>query len=302
MKKFMSISLAVMLSVLLAACSQQDGETDRSAPTQDNKGSQPVFKIGAIPDQNVSALKRRFGEFADYLEKQTDLKVEYVNSRNYAALVSAFKRGEVQLAWFGGLTGVQARNAVPGAEAIAQRPTDAEFHSVFIVHEGLDVHKLKDLKGLSFTFGSESSTSGHLMPRYFLTEAGIDPETDFDGKPNYSGSHDKTWKLVESGAYQAGALNELVWKSRKKQGKINLDKVHAFYTTPAFYDYNWTINGNVNEKFGEGTKKAVQKALLSMNKEQNQILELFHTDKFIKTNNENYAKIKKVAKNIGIIK
>ena len=284
----------VLLFASLMACSQQE---DTSAPSEEK----PVFKIGAIPDQNVSELNRRFDELADYISDKTGLEVEYVPSQDYAALVTAFKRGEIHLGWFGGLTGVQARDAVPGAEAIAQRPSDEKFHSVFITQKDLDIEKLADLKGVSFTFGSESSTSGHLMPRYFLMEAGINPEEDFDGMTNYSGSHDKTWKLVESGAYQAGVLNENVWNSAVEEKKVDLNKVKVFYTTEPYYDYNWTIN-RVDEVFGEGTKAKVKEALLSMTQEQHNILELFHTDSFIETKNENYQAIKEVAKEVGIIK
>lgn len=294
MKKYLFVFLSLILTLVVTACSGNE-KTDSS------KEDQPVFKIGAIPDQNVSDLNRRFGELADYLHEQTGLNVEYAPSVDYAALVTAFHRGEVQLAWFGGLTGVQARNQVPEAEAIAMRPRDAEFHSYFIAQKDLDINSLEDLKGLSFTFGSESSTSGHLMPRYYLMDAGIDPEEDFDGKPNFSGSHDKTYKLVESGAFQAGVLNEAVWETAKKEGKVDLNKVKEVYKTPAYFDYNWTIN-NVDEKYGEGTKDNVKKALLNMSSDQNSILELFQTDHFVETNNENYQAIEKVAKQLEIIK
>ncbi|WP_028782307.1 putative selenate ABC transporter substrate-binding protein [Thalassobacillus devorans] len=299
MRRLSFYIVMTLLAVILAACGNEetsngDGESSKNSETQ-------TFKVGAIPDQNVSDMNRRFNRFTDYLSKQTGLDVVYVPSQDYAALVTAFNRGEIQLAWFGGLTGVQARNQVEGAEAIAQRPSDENFHSVFIANKDLNIDSLEDLKGKSFTFGSESSTSGHLMPRHFLKEAGIDPQTYFDGEPNYSGSHDATYQLVESGSFQAGALNELVWKSAKEEGKVDTDKVEVFYTTPAYYDYNWTIN-NVNETFGDGTKQKVKEALLNMDKDQKEILELFHTDRFIETKNENYQAIKEVAQSLGIIK
>lgn len=298
MKKILLTILGVMMFSILAACAgQNDKGTATPAPEE-----KPVFKIGAIPDQDVSKLARNFDEISKYLSEKTGLKVEYAPSQDYAALVTAFQRGEVHLAWFGGLTGVQARNLVPEAEAIAQRPSDEQFHSIFIAQKDLNVSKLEDVKGLSFTFGSESSTSGHLMPRYFLTETGIDPEKDLNGKPNYSGSHDKTYKLVESGAFQAGALNEQVWKKAVDEKLVDLNKVKVFYTTPSYYDYHWTIN-KVDEQFGEGTKQKVKDALLAMNKENSgTVLDFFSTDKFIETKNENYAAIEKVAKQLNIIK
>ncbi|MBB6216300.1 phosphonate transport system substrate-binding protein [Anaerosolibacter carboniphilus] len=297
MKKIITILLALLMVASLTACSQKAPENTQIT-TQDEK---PVFKIGAIPDQDASELQKNMEGVAKYLSEKTGLQVEFVPSVDYAALVTAFEREEMQLVWFGGLTGVQARNVVPGAEAIAQRPRDAEFQSVFITQKDLDVTKLEDLKGKTFTFGSESSTSGHLMPRYFLMETGIDPVKDFNGQPNFSGSHDKTIKLVESGAFETGALNISVWEKSVNEGKVDLNKVKVFYTTPAYYDYNWTIN-NVDETFGEGTKAKIKEALLSMGSGQEEVLTFFQTDKFIETKNENYGAIETVAKQLGIIK
>lgn len=299
MKKWLSVILLSILVFSMAACGQSDDKTN--AGKEDSK-TEEVFKIGAIPDQNAADLEKGMDAVANYLSEQTGMKVEFVPSVDYAALVTGFQRGEIHLAWFGGLTSVQARNLVPDAESIVQRPRDAEFESVFITQEGSGIQSLEDLKGKSFTFGSESSTSGHLMPRYFLNEAGIDPNTDFNGKPNFSGSHDTTYKLIESGSFQAGALNISVWEAAVKEGRVDTSKVKVFYTTPDYYDYNWTINSNAEDVFGEGTKQKVKDALLSITGEQEEIAQLFQTDKFIETKNENYEKIEKVAKELEIIK
>ncbi|MCL6574447.1 MAG: putative selenate ABC transporter substrate-binding protein, partial [Bacillus sp. (in: Bacteria)] len=261
MKKWLSTLILVMLIFSLSACGQNDEKTSED---KKEETSNEVFKIGAIPDQNATELDKGMTATAEYLSEKTGMKVEFVPSVDYAALVTGFQRGEIHMAWFGGLTSVQARNLVPEAESIVQRPRDAEFHSVFITQSAENITKLEDLKGKSFTFGSESSTSGHLMPRYFLSEDGIDPNTDLDGKPNFSGSHDTTYKLVESGAFKAGALNEAVWESAVEEGKVDTNKVKVFYTTPSYYDYNWTINSNVEEVFGKGSKKKIKEALLSI--------------------------------------
>ncbi|MGG0719658.1 putative selenate ABC transporter substrate-binding protein [Robertmurraya massiliosenegalensis] len=294
MKKLVILAFSLMIMFVLSACTGNDKEDTEA-------GTNEVFKIGAIPDQNAADLNRSMEQIADYLANETGLEVKYVPSVDYAALVTAFERGEIQLAWFGGLTSVQAMSLVDGSEAIAQRPRDEDFHSVFIAQKDLQLDSIEDIKGLSFTFGSESSTSGHLMPRYYMLENGVDPDKDLAGEPNYSGSHDKTYKLVESGTFQAGALNEAVWEGAVKEGAVDLNKVDVFYTTPAYYDYNWTIN-TVDDAFGEGTKEKVKKALLSMGAEQKDMLDIFETDKFIETNNDNYDAIEKVAKELGIIK
>lgn len=288
------IVLLFGILLVVSGCGQSTSESS----------DQKEFVIGAIPDQNISELNRRFQLFSDYLAEETDLNVTYNSSNSYAALVTAFKRGEVHLGWFGGLTGVQARRAVPESKAIAQRPRDREFHSKFIARAGSGISGLEDLKGKSFTFGSESSTSGHLMPRFYMLEAGLDPTEDFSAPPNFSGSHDRTWKLVESGSYDAGALNEAVWKRAVEENQVDTSKVSVFYTTPSYYDYNWTIHADVNDQFGEGTVQSVSEALLKLdpsNPDHREILDLFSAEGFVKSNNENYQPILETAQKIGII-
>ncbi len=285
--------LLILGGLALGAAGCGGGETS---------SGEPAFVVGAIPDRNVSTLNRRFDRFTDYLNRETGLRVEYTRSNDYAALVTAFRRGEVHLAWFGGLTGVQARRAVPGSEAIAQRPRDRSFRSKFIVRADLDVRNLSDLKGRTVTFGDENSTSGHLMPRHYLLQAGVNPEEDFAAEPNYSGSHDRTWKLVESGADQAGALNEAVWERAVRENQVDTGTVRAFYTTPAYYDYHWTLHADVDEVFGPGTGESVQRALLEMGDEQRDILALFRAEGFVSTKNENYTAIAETAEDVGILR
>lgn len=268
----------------------------------------PVLRIGGIPDQNTSALREQFGLMAEYLAQETGIEVQYVPSNDYAAVVSAFQRGDIHLGWFGGLTGVQARNLVPDSHAIAQRVRDAEFHSVFVVRAGVTAKSLADLSGLSFTFGSESSTSGHLMPRHFLAQAGVDAEADFDGAPGFSGSHDKTYKLVEAGAYDAGALNEAVWEAAVRDGRVDTSKVRVLLRTPAYPDYNWSLRPDLDDEFGENTSARITRALLALAPAggdlQAELLSVFGggATGFVATSNENYGSIEAVARELGIIR
>ena len=266
----------------------------------------PVLKIGGIPDQDTARLARRYSKFTEYMAKELDVPVEYVPSVDYAAVVTAFTQGELQVAFFGGLTGIQARLQNPGAQAIAQREHDAEFHSKFVRRAGLDINSLEELKAkakdLTITFGSESSTSGHLMPRHFLAGANIDPDEDFRSPPNFSGSHDLTWKLVQDGSFDVGALNEDVWNRAVREGKADESRVQEFYTTPAYYDYNWTVRPDLDEIYGEGFAGKVQQALLKLNPEEHgEILELFSTEKFIVSNNSNYRQLEEIARSLGMI-
>ena len=263
--------------------------------------------MSGIPDQDTTRLARRYGGFSDYLSQQLGVPVQYVTSVDYAAVVTAFTNNDLQLAFFGALTGVQARIQTPDAQAIAQREEDANFHSKLIVRTGLPIYSLDDLKvntaDLSITFGSESSTSGHLMPRHFLLEAGIDPEDDFASVPNFSGSHDLTWKLVESGSFDVGALSEAVWERAVREGRVDAGKAREFYTTPAYFNYNWTVQGGLDQVYGPGFTDRLRSALLALNPEEHQeILDLFNTERFIDTSNDNYQAIEQVAREQGIIR
>ncbi|PKB74976.1 MAG: putative selenate ABC transporter substrate-binding protein [SAR202 cluster bacterium MP-SAtl-SRR3965592-G2] len=268
---------------------------------------QLVLKVGGIPDQDTSRLARRYQVFSDYLSRQLGVPVKYTPSVDYAAVVTAFTQGEIDLAFFGGLTGVQARLQNPGARVIAQRENDNRFHSKFIVRYGLSIDSLAGLKEqakeLTITFGSESSTSGHLMPRYFLIQAGIDPDRDFRSLPNFSGSHDLTWHLVSSGSFDVGVLNEDVWGRAVRDGKVDAGKVRVFYTTPEYFDYSWTVSAELERIYGEGFADKLRAALLALNpQEHGEILDLFNTRRFIESNNANYGEIEAVARNLGIVR
>ena len=266
-----------------------------------------MLRVGGIPDQDATRLARRYQGFAEYLSSRLGVAVEYVPSVDYAAVVTGFTQGGLDLAFFGGLTGVQARLRDPGADAIAQRERDAQFHSKFIVRKDLPVDSLSGLKNhaasLTLTFGSESSTSGHLMPRHFMLQEGVEPDVDFKSLPNFSGSHDLTWQLVESGAFDIGVLNEAVWQSAVDAGKVDLARVRVFYTTPAYFDYQWTVAAGVDQKFGDGFSLRIQKALLELDTQEHpEILRLFNAQRFIETHNQNYSEIEEIARSVGIIR
>jgi phosphonate transport system substrate-binding protein len=283
--------LLVVPLLLLGACG--------TAPAAQVK---PLM-ISAIPDQDPEKLQRLYGMLATYLAKELEVLVEYKPVTDYVASVTAFKVGDLDLVWYGGLTGTQARIQVPTAQAIVQRDIDAEFHSVFVANKATGITDLAGLKGHTFTFGSESSTSGRLMPQYFLKQAGIDVG-DFRGQPGFSGSHDKTINLVAAGTYDAGALNAQVWQSRVKDGSVDLNKVDVFYTSPAFFDYHWVINPTTTARFGDDFVRKVQQAFFKLDPavpEHQAILELFGARKFIPTQNENYAQIEQIGREVGQI-
>ena len=286
--------VSVLMMVLAVACAQEEA---------------PTLRVGGIPDQDAQRLARRYEIFANYLSQELNVPVEYVPSVSYSAVVTAFSQNDVQLAFFGALTGVQARMQNPGAQAIVQRAHDAEFHSKYVVRAGdefADLNSLDDLVGktgdLTVTFGSESSTSGHLMPRYFLGEVGIDVANDFRTPPGFSGSHDKTWQLVAAGSYDVGALAEDVWARAVTEGNADPAQVRLLDTTPNYFNYNWTARGDLDAVYGDGFTDRVQAALLALNpQDHGEILELFSTERFIETENANYQAIESVARELGII-
>ena len=292
---FMAAMVAVLLGLTAAACGPEEAA--------------PTLRVGGIPDQDAQRLARRYAIFADYLSEQLDVPVEYVPSVSYSAVVTAFAQNDVQLAFFGALTGVQARMQDPGARAIVQRAHDAEFHSKYVVRAGDELshlNSLDDLAGqtgdLTITFGSESSTSGHLMPRYFLGEAGIDVAKGFRTPPGFSGSHDKTWQLVAAGSYDVGALAEDVWARAVTEGNADPAQVRELDTTPNYFNYNWTARSDLDATYGDGFTDKVQAALLALNTDEHaEILELFSTAQFIATDNDNYQAIESVARELEII-
>lgn len=262
--------------------------------------AETVFRVTAIPDESPTALATKAAPLMKYLEKTLGMKVEFTPVTDYAASVEALANKQVDLAWYGGFTFVQA-NVRSGGKVIplVQREEDEKFRSVFITSDP-SIKTLADLKGKNVSFGSQSSTSGHLMPRSFLLAAGIDPDKDFK-RVAYSGAHDATIAAVAAGKVEAGALNISVWEKFVAEGKVDTNKVKVFFTTPTFYDYNWTVHADMPAAMRE----KLTKAFLSLDKstpEGKEILELQKATRFIPTKAENYKGIEQAARNIGLLK
>ncbi|WP_413743961.1 putative selenate ABC transporter substrate-binding protein [Synechococcus sp. MIT S9451] len=270
-----------------------------------------TLRIGAIPDQNPEKLNRLYGLLAQELSQKLQVPVRYVPVSNYPAAVSAFRTGGLDVVWFGGLTGVQARLQTPGATVLAQRDIDAKFRSVFIANtqSGLQsissLEGLQTLKGKRFTFGSESSTSGRLMPQHFLQQGGVTPNQFAGGRPGFSGSHDATIALVQSGSYEAGALNEQVWTSALKSGAADPNKVTVIWRTPTYVDYHWVARPGLDKRFGSGFTTKLQKAILGIKPTTangKTILSLFAAEEFIPAWASQYAPIETVGRQLGKIR
>jgi phosphonate transport system substrate-binding protein len=262
--------------------------------------AEQTFKVSAIPDESPTELQRKFKPLGTYLEAKLGRKVSFVPVTDYAASVEALVNKKVDMVWFGGFTFVQANIRSKGAvEPLVQRAEDEKFQSVFITTADSGISKLADLKGKTFAFGSPSSTSGHLMPRSFLLAAGVDPDKDM--RVSFSGAHDATALSVAGGKVQAGALNISVWKKLVDGKRVDPNSVRVFYTTPGYYDYNWTVRKDIDPAL----RKKLLDAFLSLDPKDpkaKQILDLQRASAFIPTKAGNYSAIEAAARNAGLLK
>lgn len=263
--------------------------------------SQTLY-FSAIPDDDESKLVARFGAVADYLEGVLGVDVAYLPVKSYAAAVTAFRNDQIQLGWFGGLSGVQARVAVPGSLAIAQGVEDQAFVTYFIANNATDIAEgddLPDLAGRSFTFGAETSTSGRLMPEFWIREKSGQAPADLFTTLGFSGDHGQTLRLVASGAYDVGALNYTVYDKAVADGAPEAAQTHIIWKTPPYPDYNWTIRGDVDARFGAGFTDKVQAALIGMTDPA--LLDSFPRAAFIPATNDMYLPIEDTARALDLI-
>lgn len=292
---------ALVVASLLAACGKSQTET---APAPDAAPpATPTFVFTAIPDQDTRRLEERFGVVATTLEQALKVPVRYVPVKSYAAAVTAFVNDDVQLAWFGGLSGVQARLRQPGSRAIAQGTEDPAYYSVLVAHRdtGLEpADTLPDsLRGLSLAFGDKGSTSGRLMPEFFFRERfGAAPDEVFS-RVGFSGDHTRTLQLVQSGAYQLGVVGYTAWDSELARGTVDTDTVRVIWKSPGYPDYQWTVRGDVDARFGAGFSDRLQKALLDIRDPD--LLARFSRSGFIPASNDDYARIADTARQVGLI-
>ena len=262
--------------------------------------SQTTLKVSAIPDENPTELLRKFSPLGKYLESKIGMKVEFTPVTDYAATVEGLAAKKIDLVWYGGFTFVQARLKTGNAIPIAQREEDEKFRSVFITQPNSGINSLKDLNGRTFTFGAPSSTSGSLMPRFFMLKEGIDPDKALK-RVAFSGAHDATALQVAGGKVDAGVLNISVYEKMMAEKKIDASQVKVFYTTPGYYDYNWTVRGDLDPAL----IKKLTDAFLSLdanNPEHKEILALQRATRFIATNPENYKSIEEAARSAGLLK
>lgn len=265
--------------------------------------AQDTLYFSAIPDEDETKLTERFTAVAEYLSDELGVPVAFVPVKSYPAAVTAFRNDQVQLAWFGGLSGVQARLAVPDARAIAQGDEDREFVTYFIANTETGLTESADFpqaaKGMTFTFGAKTSTSGRLMPDYYIREETGTAPDEFFSRVGFSGDHSQTLRLVASGAWQVGALNFAVYDQAVADGAPEIETAKVIWKTPPYPDYNWTIRGDVDQRWGEGFADKVQAALIGM--DDPALLAAFPRKAFIAATNDDYAPIEAVARQLDLL-
>lgn len=295
------VMLTLTLAAVLTGCAGQGGDSGEPGTAS----SDAVLRFTAIPDQNTTELMEKFQPFAEHLSQELGVAVEYVPARDYQASVEMFKNGDVHLAWFGGLTGVQARAAVPGAHAIAQGEADPTYYSYFIAHRDTGLERSEefpeDLGQYRFTFGSESSTSGRLMPEHFIRQhTGKGPMELFSEPVGFSGSHDRTVEMVESGQYQVGAVNYKVYDRRVAEGQTDPEAARVIWQTPYYADYNWTAHPDLETVFGAGFTDKLQQALVSV--EDPALLAALPRERLIPASDEEFEGIRQVAQALDMLR
>ena len=298
MKRFHAFTflLAACIVLFLTSCGGEPSAEE---------GAAEVLRFTAIPDSNSTELEGKYKAVADYLAAQLGVPVEYVPTADYTASVEMFRNGDVQLAWFGGLSGVQARHAVKGARAIAQGKVDPKFKSYFVANADTGLERSEDFPmangSMSFTFGSQKSTSGRLMPEHFIrVHTGKSPREFFGKESQFSGSHDKTAKLVEAGAVQVGAMNYLTYDSMVAEGKLDPKKCKIIWVTPTYADYNWTVHPSVETTYGAGFSNKIQAALISVT-DPGLLKAMSREEGMIAASNEDFAAVAELAKDLGFI-
>lgn len=262
--------------------------------------AQQTLKVSAIPDESPTELLRKFKPLGAYLANELGMKIDWTPVNDYPAVVEGLAGRKIDLAWLGGFTFVQTRLRTGNAIPIAQRVEDEKFISYYIVPATSTAKSLQELKGRTFVFGSPSSTSGHLMPRFFLLKSGINPDKDF-ARIAYSGAHDATLAFVASGRAEAGVLNSSVYDRLLEKGDANAKAVRILARTPPYYDYNWTVRGDLDPALVKRLTDAFLK-LDPKNPAHKEILDLQRASKFIATRPENYKGIEKAARAAGLLK
>lgn len=280
--------LTFLFVVSLFGCS---GEDIDPAPTM-----KPVV-VAVLPDQSKEALLARHMPLLEYLRATTSLDFELEIPLDYADLLEQFDTGDIGLAWFGGLTFTRAEQrsqAVP----LAFRDIDSQFTSCYLSKSDEFRTRIRDFAGSEFSFGPYLSTSGHLMPRYFLERDGIIPE-QFFSSTRHSAAHDQTARWVRDGTVNLGVANCIIVQSMLDNGLLSDDDIRVIETTPPYSDYVWAVSSSMDKH----TRMLLLDALLALDASLPQhrvILQLQGANAYLPAASEDFVLVRRAAQQLGL--
>lgn len=266
--------------------------------TQENFVSPDVIRVAVLPDQAPANLTARHLPLLDYLERKTAIRFELTIPTDYEDFLRAFASGEVDLGWFGGLTFVRAAQhgkAVP----VVFRDIDLQFTSCYLSRTSSARTSISAFEGEAFSFGPELSTSGHLMPRYFLTQLGMVPE-EFFSSVRYSSGHDQTAAWVADGTVEVGVANCVIVQPLTNDNQLNGEEFRILETTPPYSDYVWAVPSSM----GDSTRLAILDAFLALDATvpaHREILRRQGANAYLPAGSEDFVSIRTAAEQAGLL-
>lgn len=263
-----------------------------------SKDTPAVLRVGVLPDQSPEALQQRFQPLLDYLSTEVGIPFQLVVPGDYAALLGMFHNREVDVAYFGGLTFLKAR-ATDGALALVMRDVDTRFRSSFLARPDRPETTITDFRGKTLAFGSRLSTSGHLMPRHFLRQRNIEPESWF-ASIVYSGAHDETAMLVRDGKVDLGVVNTEILESMFRDGRLRRDEVRVVDQTPPYTDYVWAMRVGIDAGLHDRVVFAFLK-LSPAEAEDAAILTNLGAGGFLPAPESEFGSLRKIAMSLGLL-
>lgn len=293
LRHFLLAGTAAAATCLFSSCDSKDEQA----------ASDQVFRISAIPDADTTAQAERFEPLRAYLEKELGVKVEFVASDTYTTSVEKFVNGDIQFGWFGGVTGVQSIEKVEGARAIVAGKKDLAFKSYFVANASTGLKDSADfptaIRDLQFTFGSPNSTSGRVMPSFYINEeTGTYPDEFFTNPVSFTKGHDKVALAVQNGDFQAGVMSFGRYERMVEEGDIDPAVCVKIWETPEYADYNGTAHPALDEMFGEGFVDKLQAVLINCKDEA--VLNALNRSELVEINNETLAGIAAVVETLGL--
>ncbi len=258
-----------------------------------------VLRVGILPDVSVDNIQQRYDPLLEYLSAETGIEHKLVVPENYADLIRQFHEQKVDLAYFGGFTYVKA-HTYSNARPLVMRKIDTRFTSLFLVRGDDSALQLADFKDKKFSFGSELSTSGHLMPRHFLqVEMQIVPE-QFFSEVHYSGAHDKTAYLVRDGKVDLGVANAQIILAMIRDGRLKKADIRILWQTPPYPDYVWAVHDDLDEN----VKTQLRNAFLKLDKSNiyhKKILFQLGASYFLPAAASDFTRLKMVAESLELL-